>query len=349
MSNGHILDFVKESGSDEGVTRLLDNVLCYCDQRQSSVQSDGFSEAVAIRKLLIDNGFQYDGAKFLAQDVIHSRAGNCLGYSLLIGGLLLDRGFDVSFRVILHPKDAIHHQDQKLFRQLYGAEHFSYDNPVLPRLKDRQEYRPYRFAALEHPSLLIDGKTFEVTSLEDIDEDPGWCPESELVRSASFHEILSYVGIDKARSFIGNDGTNLQMVKDWVISSLNLWPENREGWLLLWAIASDLEDESLKRLAAARYVAIGGEDSRFFWGMYEMTGDPVCLSHSLERFPEGIIAFTERFVERETDTREAKFNLAVAACCVLNSSAIDLKSFYVEHEESIRKLYGNSVWKALFR
>lgn len=345
MPRRHILDFVKESGANEEIIRTLDDALCY---HSSPISTDAFLEAQSLRKLLIERGFEYHNNTFLAQDIIERRRGNCLGYSLLIGGLLLDRRFDVSFRVITHPKDAVHGQDQKLFGELYRGEHFTYDNPRLPRLRDLPVHRAYRFAPLEHPSLVVNGKFFEVTSLEDLDEDPNWVPEAELVRSVSFQEVLSFVGIDTAQFLFDEDEPHLEKAKDLVISGLRLWPENREGWLVLWRIALDLKDESLKAQAQSRYEAVGGDDSRFFQGMYELTGEVQFLTLSLERFPENIVPFTAKCVELETDQREARFNLAVAACCVLNSSALDLKRFYLEHEEAVRKLYGDRTWKVLF-
>ena len=342
MSKQHILDFVRESGADEKIVREVDNVLCY-----QPISSDAFSEAHSVRRLLIERGFQYRDDKFRAQDLICNRHGNCLGYSLLIGGLLLDSGFPVSFQVITHPMDAVHGQDQKLFGQLYRGEHFGYDNPKLPRLRDVPAHRAYRFAPLEHPSLVVNGKSFEVTSLEDIDEDPGWMPKAELVRHASFQEVLSFVGIDTAQFIFDDDEPDLVRAKELVTSALKLWPENREGWLVLWRIALDLQDEVLQSEAKSKYETIGGDDSRFYQGMYEVTHDPCFLTLSLERFPEGIVPFTEKRVELETDAREARFNLAVAACCVLNSSALDLKRFYLGHEETVRKLFGDRVWKTL--
>ncbi len=345
MSNRHILDFLRESRSDESLVEVLDNVLCY---HTVPVSTDPLSEAQHIRRLLIDNGFCYTSNFFLAHEVINRRRGNCLGYSLLIGGLLLDRGFDVSFQVITHPKDAVHRQDMRLFNELYRGEYFGYDNPKLPRSRDVSTYRACRFAPLEHPSLLVGGKSFEVTSLEDEDEDPNWVPDAELVRKANFEQVLSFVGIDTAQCMFEEDEPDMAVARDIVISSLKLWPDNREGWLVLWRIAVLLDDESLKREAMTRYQDIGGDDSRFYQGMYEVTRDPSFLTMSLERFPANIMPFTEKHVELEADQREAKFNLAVAACCVLNSSVLDLKRFYLRHEESVRRLFGDRTWKGLF-
>jgi len=344
MSNRHILAFLRESRSDESLVEVLDNALCYPTVPTST---DALSEAQHVRRLLIDKGFCYTSDFFLAHDVIRGRRGNCLGYSLLIGGLLLDRGFDVSFQVITHPKDAVHRQDMRLFNELYRGEHFSYDNPKLPRLRDVSSYRACRFAPLEHPSLLLDGKSFEVTSLEDEEEDPNWIPEAELVRRASFDQVLSFVGIDTAQCMFEEDEPNMATARDLVRSSLELWPGNREGWLVLWRIAVLLDDESLKGEAETRYQNLGGDDSRFYQGMYELTHDSSFLTLSLERFPANIVPFTLKHVELEVDQREAKFNLAVAACCVLNSSVLDLKRFYLRHEESVRRLFGDRTWKGL--
>lgn len=345
MSNKHLLDFVRESGGTEMVLGLFDQAL----GDFTLPAGDTLSRANFIRRLLVERGFEYDDTVFCADKLLSLKRGNCLGYALLFGAMLLDCGDEVSFQVITHPKDAIHGQDQKLFGKLFRGEHFNYDNPKLPKIKDAPPNRAYRFFPLEHPSLFVGGKHFEVTSLEDLDEDPSWIPNAERVIEISFCELLSFVKIDRAQCLLEQEGDNLQEARDLVANGLKLWDLNREGWLSLWRIAFDLKDCELQRFAFSRYQAIGGDDSRFFQGMYEMTLDECYLKLSLERFPENILPFVSRYVELEKDAREAKFNLAVAAWCIVNSSCFDLERFYVIHEGLIRKLYGDKVWKTLFR
>jgi hypothetical protein len=343
MENCHLLDFVNESGGNPEVLVSLGNQLGY-----KTTSTDSLLEARALRTLLIGKGFEYNDRIFKAQDIAKLKQGNCLGYALLIGSTLLDNGFDVSFDVITHPKDAVHKQDQKLFEMLYAGDFFAYDKPVLPRLRDVPFSRAYRFAPLEHPSLLLNGRNFEVTSLEDLDEDPNWMPDSERKARVSFWELLSFVKIDTAQFLLEEEGDNLAEARDLVQYGLKLWNGNREGWLILWRIARDLGDTNLESLACSRYAEIGGDDSRYFQGMYEMTGNSDYLKMSLGRFPENILSFTSLRVELEKDEREAKFNLAVAAWCVANSSCLSLERFYQKHEGLIRKLYGDKVWRTLF-
>ncbi len=311
---------------------------------------DSLEAAKSIRQHLIDKKFEYDDEVFCLQDMLNKKRGNCLGLSLLFGAILDSRGNKVGYETITHPKDAIDKQDNKLFSELLAGEHFDYDNPQLPALKDVPAFPIYRFVPLEHAALILDGKRFETTGLEDGEEDPQWMPEAELIQPATFPQVASNVYIDRVKIMLRRDNWDKpEQLKELVVKALKMHPDNREAWHLLWQIAHEMNDDTLKQKACERYTTIGGDDSRFHQEMYEMTKDESYLDKTLEKFPANIVPFTEKHVTLEKDPQEAKFNVAVAAWCVANSSALDLKKFYLTHEQKIRELYGEKTWKKIIR
>jgi hypothetical protein len=74
-----------------------------------------------------------------------------------------------------------------------------------------------------------------------------------------------------------------------------------------------------------------------------MTRDERHLDLSLERFPAYVDAFFERSVVKTRDVREKRFNFAVAAWCVANSCAYDLRRFYREHRRMLKTLFGENA------
>ncbi len=223
---------------------------------------DSFEAAQTVRAFLVDRGFQYDGSSFCIQDMMREKRGNCLGLSLLIGAILHEKGFQVDYRIILNPKDAIYHQDLRLFEELHRGDHFDYENPVLPQ--NKAQHPAYRFAPLEHPSLFLDGKPFETTGLEDPEEDAGWLPEAERIQSATFEQVASNVYLDRVKLKISSgDELNTNELKELCEKAISLWGDNREAYSLLWDIAQEDDNQTLKEECLKRYREIGGEDSRF--------------------------------------------------------------------------------------
>lgn len=171
-----------------------------------------------------------------------------------------------------------------------------------------------------------------------------------MVQPATFSQVASNVYINRAKIMMRKDSWNKpEQLKELVDKALKMHPRNREAWHLLWQIAREMNDDILKHKAKEHYESIGGGDSRFYQEMYEITGNESYLDKSLEKFPANIMAFTEKRFVLDKDPREAKFNLAVAAWCVANSSALDLKKLYLSHEERIRQLYGEKIWRTIIR
>jgi hypothetical protein len=344
MYGQRFVDFAKASGTTIAKFGRLHNAVA----RSLVGVADALEAAVRVRRALVTAGFQYDGDSFLFQDVVARRRGNCLGLSLLVAAFLEEHDIPYAFDIITRPKDAVDAEDKRLFAELLRGEHFDYDNPPLPTLAERPACPPHRFAPVEHPVLVVGGKRFEATSIEDLEEDPFWTPEAELVRTANFNAVLSNVYVDRAQMLLDSDPIDPLLMKSLLTQGLEMWRENREGWLLLWRVAVELKDTDVQNVAAANYKRIGGEDSRWRYGMYLITRDTAHLDAALNRFPASVLAFVERRAVLESDNREARFNFATASWCVANSSVLNLEKFYQEHKQTICRLFGRDAYKGLF-
>lgn len=343
MSDYYFDVFAHASGG--GVASMVRRAKEFFGRMNIAKSKDPFEYASAIRRSLISQEFQYDDGVFCLEDMIREKKGNCLGLSLLIGAELRRNGFAPEYQIILHPMDAIDAQDKKLFQELSRGEHFDYDQP---KLADVQAEHPlYRFAPLAHPALVLGGKRFETTGLDDIGEDPGWSPDAELIQQVDFTQVASNVYVDRAKTAVKKGKFKLDEVKQLALSAVQMWPDNREGWAFVFDVAESMNDNELSKQAKAKYLAIGGQDSRFYNTAYKMTGDRKFLDLALEKFPAYLEPFVEKGVVLEKDQKEAAFNLAVASWCAANSSAFSLKWFYERYTGEVERLFGKKTLQAL--
>jgi hypothetical protein len=353
----HLDLFGKVSEADSSA---MGDVKKFFEKLPADLGKNSFEAAKKIRQYLTDNGFQYNDKFFELQDMIRNKRGNCLGLSLLIGSVLKRYGFNPQYKIILHPKDATDKKDYQLFKELDrgdSGEYFTYDNPKLPV---RQASQPLcHFAPIEHPCLFLEGQIFETTTLEEQEKDPSLYLEPELIdnvdceliRNVSFEEVLSNIYIDKAKTLANNNKIRSSNIKNLCQKALEMWPNNREGWAFFWNVAKEIGDDALQKKAQCRYEEIGGEDSRYCFNMYQMTKNPEYLDKALEKFPAHIEAFANKtlfdFNNKRINERDAKFNLAVASCCIANSSVLDLKKFYKQYRNLVVKLYGKDKYNEL--
>jgi hypothetical protein len=311
--------------------------------------TDIFEAAKEIRHFLIKKGFSYNDRFFSLQDVIKEKRGNCLGLTLLYGAILKERGFDPSFRIVTHALDGTDKYATSRFVKAKRGDYFEdYENPPL----ETEEHPELIFAPLEHPALVLDGKVFETTSLEDVEEDPNYSPDAELIRPVNFTEAASNVYLEKAQWFVKNkekkfSKKNLLALKELVLKAIRLWPENREAWEFLWSNAKDLGEEKLADEAKQKYLSFAGEDSRFYFFAYLMTGDIKYLDQSLAKYEAFLEPFITKNVMMEKDEKEARFNLAVASWAAARSSAYGLKWFYKQYADQVRRLYGEDKLKEI--
>lgn len=336
MHGKNLREFARVSGDASFASPRLYALLEITTKALTNI-SDAQEAVLHIRHHLIESGFCY-GNKMLLQGMVGQWQGNCLGISLLLGALLKDHGFECSFEVFTRPMDAIDAEDQRLFGELVRGEHFTYDRPLLPRLSLKPLQPMYRFVPVEHPVLMVQGRRFETTCLEDINDDPFWVPKAERVQPVAFEALLGVVYIDRAQTMFGRAAP--ERIRALIARGLERWPQNREGWLLLWKVACETGDAALQRDAAERYACFAGDDSRFYHGMYLITGDIAWLDAALAKFPASVLSFVERHVVHGGDERETRFNLAVAAWCVANSNILDLGRFYGEYRSVTGRLFG---------
>ena len=293
------------------------------------LNGDLVTTAQRVRTCILEGGFCYHDKVFTLQDIMEKKSGNCLGLTLLIGAELLNRGYRPEFRIITHPQDAIHKQDLRFFKELCRGEHFDYDNPILPM--EQAKHPMYRFAPLEHPLMVLEGKEFDLTNL-DVEEDPFWTPPAEKRMDVEFHHVASCVLVDRAQIEFLSDRFDFKTLTRYCMEAIEIWPDNLEAWEFLWYLGSKIKDENLKKKARKRYLDQEGDDSRYHYNAYEMTSDEGHLDMALEKFPAFKDAFFEKHVIKATDKQEKRFNFAVTAWCVANSCAYDLKRFYRENK-----------------
>lgn len=275
------------------------------------------------------------------------KGGNCLGLCLLIGGVLLERGFSLNFSIITRPKDAIDQKENELFQKLLTGGLLDYDRPSLP--EHQADHPIFRFGPLEHPVITIDGKPFETTGLEDVDESPEWTPDAELSRSVTYRNLSGTILSEQAKRYICKTETDCRHVIDLSWKSIELWPENADAYFTLWVNARAIGEDTVAKHAAEKYLQFGQGTSNALWGEYCITQNPNLLTEALKQYPAFLFPFIEKHVTLEPDPREARFNFAVAAWCAGNSSVISLRNFYNEYRTELEKHFGIDTAKKLLK
>ncbi|MST04453.1 MAG: hypothetical protein EXS49_02730 [Candidatus Pacebacteria bacterium] len=316
--------------------------------KSSPQPTDSFEAAELIRKFLINNNFHNQEGACTLQKLIHDKRGNCLSLTLLFGSILSERGFSPKYEIVLNPKDGAFEQEDELFNELKNGCYFSYDTPRLPRLKDQEEVPELRFAPLEHPRLILSqDRVFECTAIEDVKENPEYAPEAEAKQLVDFEAVASNVYVDQVKKDSINLKIPISEAMDKLEKALKLWPNNREAHSMLLEIAEITQNAELKKRSLEEYRRIGGDDSRFYFRLYQMTREIEYLDEALERAPTYLEAFMAKYVELEKDLSEAKFNFAVAANCARESTAYNLQFFYSHYKDQLERLYRKEEISAL--
>src|SRR3989344_4982998 len=102
--------------------------------------------AIVVKEALSKGGFNYNQEYFLAQDVLNSRRGNCLGLPLLIGSILDEKLFAPRFGVVVNPQDYVYEMENIFLNSV----NLKVNSDVTPLCTVQEEYPIYRFAPLEH-------------------------------------------------------------------------------------------------------------------------------------------------------------------------------------------------------
>ncbi len=313
---------------------------------------DIMDAALQIRSFLISSGWTYDDGALTAQDLVKHRRGNCLSLSLLFGAILRERGFRVRYRIVSNPRDANFRRDQKVFNELTSGDRLDFQNPALPKSQLQGIEAVNRFAPFNHPVLILDGKSFETTSL-DPDDDPRFSPPSESISDdLLFQEVASNVLIDRARFLFQKTPltpADILVLYEMIDRSLHMWGTNPEAWHFLWSLGSFQGNAYIARIAQRRYEAWSHVNSRSLFVRYNMTKTPELLSESLKRCGVYLEAFVEKHVNLEPDPREKRFNLAVALWCCSMSGSYDMLTMVRAHRSSIIELFGAEAHHQLLR
>ncbi|MDD2758328.1 MAG: hypothetical protein PHD72_03070 [Patescibacteria group bacterium] len=327
--------FIEVSGAPDSIKNEVRNTF-----KDLTLPTNAFEAGNALRMFLIDNGWQYDSRSFCLQDMLKEKKGNCLGLTMLVGAVLKDRGLSAQYEVITGIHDAYHRAEKIYFERLMNGDEFDYDHPTLPA--KQAEHPMLYFLPLEHPVPILDGRPFETTNLEDRESDPGWKPEGEKTVSAIYEDVASNVLIDRAKV---RSRDNVAEAETLCRAGMELSPDNREGMYMLWLLNTVLNKKEQSDEALQQYASTKGDDSRFLFNMYGITGNTKYLEKTLEKYPAHLHAFMEKFVRLETDKREAKFNFSVAAWCASNSKTVGLDDFYSTYREQLEQFYGKEGLK----
>jgi hypothetical protein len=310
--------------------------------------TDPYAAATEIRRTLIHDGYRYETTALTLQDILKRKAGNCLSLSALIGAALEMRGFSPEYEVIMNPHDAIYRMDLKLFEALQNGEYFQHDNP--PLSQEISEFHDYRFVPLEHPALLLEGKRFETTSLEEeLHERPtDWAKmTADRTQKIHFKELCGAMLVDRARILHDYSRAPYEDVRKLLVEGIRAWPMNREAYATAKEIAEANFDDGLRNTSGKRYEEIGGDDPRFHFTMYEWFGDAARIDRALELYPAYMPAYVAKNVDLAKSERDARFSFSVAAYCYANSGELDLRNLYIQYGPRIMSWIGQERYGKL--
>lgn len=322
-----------------------------------------FDAALRVKRILAARGFRDHATAFALPDMIERRAGNCLGLTLLIGAVLLDRGHEVEFVVRLDPLDDVHDAGMEYFARLHDPVRGVDGDSRLPEARDRASR--FRFVPVEHASIVLAGdRPFEATNLVDLEVPPGWAPAAESVRRVGFEQLAAAVWCERAKAAVratsatggpppeegarGDGPANrAKEAATWrealglALRAVRGDPGHREAWTEIWQAAGALGRPALAAAAMARHAAAGGDDSLFWFTRYRMTGDEGGLDRALARLPAYAEAYLEKHVVRaaHADDDELRRRFAIGAWMVATSEVLELERMYRRHAAAIERLF----------
>ncbi len=309
------------------VGRAADPVACAAQARAlfaGSLPADPFDAALHAKRMLAGRGFRDDATAFTLPDMLARRGGNCLGLTLLVGALLIERGHDLAFAVRLDPLDDVHDAGVDYFARLCDGVD---GDSRLPEASDRSAQG--RFIPVEHASIVLAGdQPFEATNLTDLEVPPGWAPVAEATRRVGLAALAATVLAERAK-LARDPRTMIALARQ----ALRADPSNREPWVEVWRGAVALGRRALAEAAVARYVAAAGDDSLYYFTRYRMCGDARDLDRALARLPSYAEAYAEKHalvpLERGgADDHEIRRHLAIAAWLAAGSEILELARFY---------------------
>lgn len=323
----NIDQYIQASGADSEQTRELFDRL---KSRMPSDISKDYKTAAkqikhAVRELFGDET-SYDRSNFLVQDVLEDNSANCLGLPLLIGALLGEYGFNPKIGLLITPKDKTYEMEAQEFERIKDGTR--YDKPDLAERK--KDLPLYRFTPLEHLVLDLEDEFLETTTREDK------APERECIIPVTYEQALSFVYKDRAILALGNG--KKKQAKKLAQEGLKLWNENPQLYAILASCTKDKKelDETIKL-----FEKFGRDNSVDLFDKYLLTGDPLWLEKTLQKYPTHANALScKAQLLTDENPREAKWLFAVASKCYANSTELSMLDFYSNCRKELEKLFG---------
>ena len=261
--------------------------------------------------------------------MLEKRAGNCLGLPLLIGAILGESGITPNFRIVVNPQDIIYEEELKRVKRLEGE--MRYDDPELATIQNN--FPIFRFSPLEHLVIETEEGLIETTSEEH------FIRGYESARQLSFQQALSCVYKDRAIA----EGIERRVKKmnHFIEKGLELWPKNRQLQAIRAKVARLSEDAETFEKAQEVFKEIHGDDSLYYYTLFNLTSDENDLDKALKRYP----AYAEAIAHKarlliEKDEKEARFQYALASQLYADSNTLSLADFYITHNKTLKELFG---------
>ncbi len=302
------------------------------------------SEAFAfIQDNLKTQGFTYENETFLLEDVIENKKGNCLGLSVLFATILEGKGHNLALEVGVNPQDGHYTNDIKQFKKFISGDVFDYDN--LPDLPHRKvEFPQNRFVPLEHPVIVLGDERFETTSLLQDSEDIIHDYKNESSRQVTLKNLLGSLYTCQAKIESMGDTPNYESLVKMTEHGLELWPEDRQGWIFARDLGRATFNDTLIETAEKKFLEQPSDDSLYYLSRAEITGDQADIEKALEKYPAYVSAYIAKSVKlplkTEEEKKEARFDLTAGALAVANSQELSLDFFYLSHIEELVQAFG---------
>jgi hypothetical protein len=345
----YIGKYIEASGAEPGIRTQFNDLM----RKMPELASDPRQAAIAIKKAVYDNGFDYQDSVFRIQDVLRMKRGNCLGLPLLMGVILGEMGINPEFRLDVGIRDDTYKHEKLKFEILCETLH--YDPPEFKT--ERDLIRECNNYPLEH--LLLGREGFEIETTSRYQHGPS---PSESQKFINFDEAIAHVYRDRlilARDTTGRISDDGEKYGRLLVKTIESIPKDRTTLAITSDIArSVFSDEShaevLKRIEDA-----GGNDSLYYYQLAALksrSGRPHeevmrDLEEALSRYPSFSSAIENKAYSLiDDDPRESKYLFSLASHLFAGSKYLDLIDFYIaNHVQLARHLGKHSVLDTILR
>src|SRR3989344_1822880 len=366
--------WIYASGSDAEKVRELYGKLSALIPRE--LPHDPSEAAEEINNVLQDSqvgGFEYEDKIIKIEEVLEKRRGNCASLPLLLGLLLKERGIPFDLSLCVNPKDPAYEEEKNILRDTERAIQESLNEygsvPSLP--EGSEEVRLIRAYPMEHMLLSFkqpDGELLLDPTIED----------GELFHTEDFSsEFRTEIDFIKGASLIMRERAAIKKLsseerKKLLLESLSLWPENRESYAALMAIAVSEFDDAVFESSKEAYknASKDNQDSRYFYTMalweesdekaleyikkalklYKTFGDARAFKARLlsKEYEDILKEYGENDTRAKQALRKTQVEFLVAAIIHTHSMHLSYNSFLIENAISLAKVFDKEeIYNAL--